>query len=81
MNCPPTFCGMLIEVEGDRLKTVSDDKDRTSFAWAVGAQMRFWAKQPEVAGASKSWVRDRRRSDPEAGIDHAGRHCEWISCG
>ena len=27
MNCHPTFCGMLVEVEGGRLKTVSGDKD------------------------------------------------------
>jgi len=27
MNCHPTFCGMLVEVEGDKLKTVSGDKD------------------------------------------------------
>jgi anaerobic selenocysteine-containing dehydrogenase len=27
MNCHPTFCGMLVEVEGGRLKAVSGDKD------------------------------------------------------
>jgi anaerobic selenocysteine-containing dehydrogenase len=27
MNCHPTFCGMLVEVEGGELKTVSGDKD------------------------------------------------------
>jgi anaerobic selenocysteine-containing dehydrogenase len=27
MNCHPTFCGMLVEVEGGKLKTVSGDKD------------------------------------------------------
>jgi anaerobic selenocysteine-containing dehydrogenase len=27
MNCHPTFCGMLVEVEGGRLKTVSGDKE------------------------------------------------------
>jgi anaerobic selenocysteine-containing dehydrogenase len=27
MNCHPTFCGMLVEVEGGRLKTISGDKD------------------------------------------------------
>jgi anaerobic selenocysteine-containing dehydrogenase len=27
MNCHPTFCGMLVAVEGGRLKTVSGDKD------------------------------------------------------
>ena len=27
MNCHPTFCGMLVEVEGGQLKTVSGDKD------------------------------------------------------
>ena len=27
MNCHPTFCGMLVEVEDGKLKTVSGDKD------------------------------------------------------
>src|SRR5262244_1969169 len=27
MNCHPTFCGMLAEVEGGKLKSVSGDKD------------------------------------------------------
>ena len=27
MNCHPTFCGMLVEVEGGKLRTVSGDKD------------------------------------------------------
>ena len=27
MNCHPTFCGMLVEVEGGRLKTVRGDKN------------------------------------------------------
>src|SRR5215475_2933405 len=27
MNCHPTFCGMLVEVECSKLKTVSGDKD------------------------------------------------------
>ena len=27
MNRHPTFCGMLVEVEGGELKTVSGDKD------------------------------------------------------
>jgi hypothetical protein len=27
MNCHPTYCGILAEVEGGRLKTVSGDKD------------------------------------------------------
>jgi len=27
MNCHPTFCGMLVEVEGGKLKTVSGDKE------------------------------------------------------
>jgi anaerobic selenocysteine-containing dehydrogenase len=27
MNCHPTFCGMLVEVEGGQPKTVSGDKD------------------------------------------------------
>ena len=27
MNCHPTFCGMLVEVEGGRLRTVRGDKD------------------------------------------------------
>jgi len=27
MNCHPTFCGMLVEVEGGKLKAVSGDKD------------------------------------------------------
>ena len=27
MNCHPTFCGMLVEVEGGKLQTVSGDKD------------------------------------------------------
>ena len=27
MNCRPTFCGVLVEVEGGRLKAVSGDKD------------------------------------------------------
>jgi hypothetical protein len=27
MNCHPTFCGMLVEVEHGKLKTVSGDKD------------------------------------------------------
>ena len=27
MNCHPTFCGMLVEVEGDKVKTVGGDKD------------------------------------------------------
>jgi anaerobic selenocysteine-containing dehydrogenase len=27
MNCHPTFCGMLVEVEGGQLRTVSGDKD------------------------------------------------------
>lgn len=27
MNCHPTFCGMQVEVEGGRLKTLSGDKD------------------------------------------------------
>jgi anaerobic selenocysteine-containing dehydrogenase len=27
MNCHPTFCGMLVEVEGGKLKTVIGDKD------------------------------------------------------
>jgi anaerobic selenocysteine-containing dehydrogenase len=27
MNCHPTFCGMLVEVDGGKLKTVSGDKD------------------------------------------------------
>jgi anaerobic selenocysteine-containing dehydrogenase len=26
MNCHPTFCGMLVEVEDGRLKAVSGDK-------------------------------------------------------
>jgi len=26
MNCHPTFCGMLVEVEGGKLMTVSGDK-------------------------------------------------------
>jgi anaerobic selenocysteine-containing dehydrogenase len=26
MNCHPTFCGMLVEVEDGKLKTVSGDK-------------------------------------------------------
>ncbi len=27
MNCHPTFCGMMVEVEGGKLKAVSGDKD------------------------------------------------------
>jgi hypothetical protein len=27
MNCHPTFCGMLVDVEGGKLKTVRGDKD------------------------------------------------------
>jgi anaerobic selenocysteine-containing dehydrogenase len=27
MNCHPTFCGMLVEVEGGKLNAVSGDKD------------------------------------------------------
>src|SRR5262249_2736380 len=27
MNCHPTFCGMLVQVEGGKLMTVSGDKD------------------------------------------------------
>ncbi len=27
MNCHPTFCGMLVEVESGKLKAVSGDKD------------------------------------------------------
>ncbi|HTG74735.1 MAG TPA: molybdopterin-dependent oxidoreductase [Terriglobia bacterium] len=27
MNCHPTFCGMLVEVEGGKLNTISGDKD------------------------------------------------------
>jgi anaerobic selenocysteine-containing dehydrogenase len=27
MNCHPTFCGMLVEVDDGKLKTVSGDKD------------------------------------------------------
>ena len=27
MNCHPTLCGMLVEVEGGKLKTVGGDKD------------------------------------------------------
>jgi anaerobic selenocysteine-containing dehydrogenase len=26
-KCHPTYCGMLVEVEGGRLKTVSGDND------------------------------------------------------
>jgi Molybdopterin oxidoreductase Fe4S4 domain len=42
MNCHPTFCGMLVEVESGRLKTVSGDKDNPDsqgfFACAAAAQ-------------------------------------------
>src|SRR5215475_3400696 len=27
INCHPTFCGMLVEVEGGKVKTVSGDKE------------------------------------------------------
>jgi hypothetical protein len=34
MNCHPTFCGMLVEVEGGKLKTVSgvQPTDQTNVA-------------------------------------------------
>ena len=49
MNCHPTFCGMLVEVEGGRLKTVSGDRRvravRASFASEAAALTRFSAIQ------------------------------------
>lgn len=32
MNCHPTFCGMQVEVESGRLKTLSGDKDNPDSA-------------------------------------------------
>jgi hypothetical protein len=47
MNCHPTFCGTLVEVEGGRLKTVSGDRrvrtGRASFACEAAALTRFSA--------------------------------------
>jgi Molybdopterin oxidoreductase Fe4S4 domain len=49
MNCHPTSCGILVEVEGGRLKTVSGDKEsptvRASFACEAAALTRFSAIQ------------------------------------
>jgi hypothetical protein len=46
MNCHPTFCGMLIEMEGGKLKTAVTRTTRTvraSFACVAAAPTRFLA--------------------------------------
>jgi hypothetical protein len=41
MNCHPTFCGVLVEVEGGKLKTVSGDKDNPDSQGLLCAARRF----------------------------------------
>jgi len=49
MNCHPTLCGMLVEVEGGNLKTLSGDKDNPdsqgSSACAAAAPTSFWQSE------------------------------------
>ena len=49
MNCHPTFCGMLVEVDDGKLKTASGDKgnpDRQGFfVCAAAPQARYLAIQ------------------------------------
>lgn len=64
MNCHPTYCGMLVEVEGGQLKSLSGDKDNPDsrgFLCVRGRSTR------EIFGNPKRLlypqIRDDRRTD------------------
>ena len=71
MNCHPTFCGMLVEVEGGRLKSVSGDKDNPDSQGFLCVRGR---STNEIFGNSKRLlypqIRDDRRSN-------TWRHVSW----
>ena len=39
MNCHPTFCGMLVEVQGRKLKAVKGQSEQSGFS------LRAWPQQ------------------------------------
>ncbi|MBR0773643.1 molybdopterin-dependent oxidoreductase [Bradyrhizobium diazoefficiens] len=64
MNCHPTFCGMHVEVEGGRLKSLAGDKDNPDSAGFLCVRGRATA---EIFGNPKRLlhpqIRDDRGSD------------------
>ncbi|APG12695.1 anaerobic selenocysteine-containing dehydrogenase [Bradyrhizobium elkanii] len=64
MNCHPTFCGMQVEVESGRLKTLSGDKDNPDSAGFLCVRGRATS---EIFGNPKRLlypqIRDDRRTD------------------
>ena len=64
MNCHPTFCGMLVEVENGRLKTLSGDKDNPDSQGFLCVRGRSTS---EIFGNPKRLlypqIRDDRRTD------------------
>ncbi|HLZ02785.1 MAG TPA: molybdopterin-dependent oxidoreductase [Bradyrhizobium sp.] len=64
MNCHPTYCGMLVEVEGGRLKTLSGDKDNPDSRGFLCVRGRATG---EIFGNPKRLlypqIRDDRRTD------------------
>src|SRR5262249_37279896 len=78
-NCHPTFCGMLVEVEDGKLKTVSGDKDNPDSQGFLRArpqhQRDFWQSEttavpPDPRGSPLEYLAPR-----ELGRG-AGFHCE-----
>src|SRR3972149_914546 len=71
MNCHPTLCGMLVEVEDGRLLSVTGDKDNPAVQGCVG--MRGQASR-EIIGTPRRLlhplVRPRR-------TDGAWREASW----
>src|SRR5262249_19816926 len=65
MNCHPTFCGMLVEVEGGKLKTVGGDKDNPDSQGFLCVRGR---STNEIFGNPRRLlypqIRDDRRQDP-----------------
>src|SRR3954467_1065988 len=64
MNCHPTFCGMLVDVEDGALKTVSGDKDNPDSQGFLCVRGRATS---EIFGNTKRLlyplIRDDRGSD------------------
>jgi anaerobic selenocysteine-containing dehydrogenase len=64
MNCHPTFCGMMVEVDGGQLKTLSGDKDNPDSRGFLCVRGRSTS---EIFGNTKRLlypqIRDDRRTD------------------
>jgi anaerobic selenocysteine-containing dehydrogenase len=69
MNCHPTFCGMLVEVEGGKLKTVRGDQDNPDSQGFLCVRGR---STNEIFGNPSRLlypqIRDERRSNTWRGV-------------